>query len=148
MKLNASKTKTMLESRSRTVHLKSSRLTIGGTVLKEFYVLVKLGVTINSKMTFEKYLGSNFRAASQRPGILRMSWRVFNDRVLPDRDFQGFIQPVLEYCSAVWCSSADADSHLTSITGPWSQWRQFFNWLCVCVYHYTSSICGSAVYAV
>ena len=32
MKLNASKTKTMTASRSRTMHLQSSPLTIGGTV--------------------------------------------------------------------------------------------------------------------
>ena len=34
MKLNASKTKTMIFSRSRTMHLLSPPLTIGGTVLK------------------------------------------------------------------------------------------------------------------
>ena len=35
MKLNATKTKTMIVSRSRTVHPQSSPLTIGGTILKE-----------------------------------------------------------------------------------------------------------------
>ena len=35
MKLNASKTKTMIVSRSRTMHPRSPPLTIGGTVLKE-----------------------------------------------------------------------------------------------------------------
>ena len=35
MKLNASKTKTVMVSRSRTMHPHSSTLTIGGTVLKE-----------------------------------------------------------------------------------------------------------------
>ena len=35
MKLNASKTKTMIVSRSRTIHPQSSALTISGTVLKE-----------------------------------------------------------------------------------------------------------------
>ena len=34
MKLNASKTKTMIVSRSRTMHAQSPPLTIGGTVLK------------------------------------------------------------------------------------------------------------------
>ena len=34
MKLNASKTKTMIVSRSRTMHPQSPPLTIGGTVLK------------------------------------------------------------------------------------------------------------------
>ena len=42
MKLNASKTKTMIVSRSSTIHLQSPLLTIGGTVLKEFDDLVIL----------------------------------------------------------------------------------------------------------
>ena len=47
------------------------------------------------------------RAASQRLGILRKSWRVFHDRSLLGRCFRGFVLQVLEYCSAVWCSAAD-----------------------------------------
>ena len=58
-------------------------------------------------MTFEKYLRSVSIAASQRLGILRQSWRVFHDRSLLGRCFRGFVQPVLEFCSAVWCSAAD-----------------------------------------
>ena len=51
MKLNASKTKTMIVYRSRTMHPQSSPLTIGGTVLKESEDLVIYGVTFDSKMT-------------------------------------------------------------------------------------------------
>ena len=110
MKLNASKTKTLIVSRARTMHPQSPALTIGGTVLKESDDLVILGVTFNSKMIFEKHLRSVSRAASQRLGILRKSWQVFYDRLLLGRCFRGFVLPVLEYCSAVWCSAAD--SHL------------------------------------
>ena len=39
-------------------------LTIGGTVLKKSDVLVILGVTFDSKMTFEEYLRSVSRVAS------------------------------------------------------------------------------------
>ena len=70
MKLNASKTKTMIVSRSRTMNPQSPSLTIGGTVLKESDDLVILGVTFDSKMTFEKHLRSVYRADSQRLGIL------------------------------------------------------------------------------
>ena len=84
MKLNASKTKTMIVSRSRTMRPQSPPLTVGGTVLKESGDLVILGVTFDSKMTFEKHLRSVSREAFQRVGILRKSWRVFHDRsVLP-----------------------------------------------------------------
>ena len=47
------------------------------------------------------------RAASQRLSILRKSWRVFHDRSVLERCFRSFVLPVLEYCSAVWCSDAD-----------------------------------------
>ena len=56
MKLNASKNKTMIVSRSGTMHHKSPSLTIGGTVLKESDGLVILGVIFDSKMIFEKQL--------------------------------------------------------------------------------------------
>ena len=58
-------------------------------------------------MLFEKHLRSVSRAFSQRLGILRKSWRMFHDRSLLGRCFRGFFLPVLEYCSAVWCSVAD-----------------------------------------
>ena len=101
MKLNASKTKTLIVSRSRTMHSKLPALTIGGTVLKEPDDLVVLRVTFDSKMTFENHLYSISRAASQRLGILRKSWQVFLDRVLLGRFLRSFVLPVLEYCSAV-----------------------------------------------
>ena len=63
-------------------------LTIGGTVLKESDDLVILGVTFNSKMTFEKH-------------------QVYRDTLLLGRCFLGFVLSVLAYCSAVWCSAAD-----------------------------------------
>ena len=86
------------------MHPHSPPLTIGGTVLKESDDLVILGVTFDSKMTFEKHLRSVSRAASLGLGILRKSWRVFHNRSLLGRCF---VRPVLEYCSAVWCSAAD-----------------------------------------
>ena len=69
----------MIISRSRTVHPQSPPLPIVGTVLKESDDLVILGVTFDSKMTFEKPLRSVSRAASQILGILRKSSRVFHD---------------------------------------------------------------------
>ena len=71
-------------------------ITIGRTVLKESDDLVILGVTFDSKMTFEKHLHSVSRADSQRHGILRKSWRVFKDRSLRGRCFRDFILPVLD----------------------------------------------------
>ena len=37
-------------------------------------------------------------------------WQLFHDRSLLVRSFWSFVQPVFEYCSAVWCLAAN--SHL------------------------------------
>ena len=77
MKLNASKTNTMLVSWSLTVHPQLIPLTLDGTVLKESADLVTLGVTFDAKMTYEKHLLSVSSAAAQRLGIMRKSWQPY-----------------------------------------------------------------------
>ena len=94
------------------MHPQSPVLTIGRTALKESDDLFILGVTFDSKMTFEKHLHSVSRAASQQLGILRKSWQVFHDVLLLVRCFRDIVLPVLEYCSAVWCSAADSHHSL------------------------------------
>ena len=94
MKLNASKTKTMIVSRSRTVHPQLTPLTLDGTVLGESADLVILGVTFDAKMTFEKHRRSVSSAAAQRLGIMRKSWQVFHDQSLLVRSFRSFVLPV------------------------------------------------------
>ena len=74
MKINASKTKTMIVSWSRTVHPQLTPLTLDGTVLLESADLVILGVTFDAKMTFEKHLRSVSSAAAQRLGIMSGNW--------------------------------------------------------------------------
>ena len=101
MKLNASKTKTMIVSRSCTVHPQLTPLTQDDTVLKESADLVVLGVTFDAKLPLEKHLRFVSSAAAQRLGIMRKSWQVFHDRSLLLRFFRSFVLPVLEYCSAV-----------------------------------------------
>ena len=64
MKLNSSKTKTLIVSRSRTVHPLLTPLTLDGTVVKESADLVILGVTFDAKMTFEKHIHSVSSAAA------------------------------------------------------------------------------------
>ena len=126
MKLNASKTKTIIVSRSRTMYPQSPLLTVDGTVLKESNDLDILGVTFDSKLTFEKNLRSVSRAASQRFGILRKSWRVFHDKLLIGSCFLGFVLPGVEYCSAVCCSAAD--THLKLLYRVVSGACMLFSW--------------------
>ena len=44
--------------------------------------------------------------------MLRKSWLVFHGRSFLGGCFLGFVMPVLEYCSAVWCSVADTHHKL------------------------------------
>ena len=81
-------------------------------MLEESDDLVILGVTFDSKITFQKHLRSVSTSASQRLGVLRKSWQVFHDRLLLGRCFRGFVLRVLECCSAVWCSAADTHLRL------------------------------------
>ena len=106
MKLNASKTQTMIVSRSRTMHPQSPPSTIGRTALEESDGLVILGVTFDSKMTFEKHL----RLLEQllRFGILSKSCHLFRDRSLLVRCFRGF---VLQFWSIVLQSGARLPIH-------------------------------------
>ena len=110
MKLNPSKTKTMIVSRSCTVHPQLTLLTLDETVLKESADLVIFGVMFDAKMTFKKHRRSVSSVAAQRLGVMRKSWQVFHDWSLLLRSFWSFVLPVLEYCSVVWCSAVD--SHL------------------------------------
>ena len=72
-------------------------------------------------MTFEKHLRSVSTATSQRLGILRKSYGIFHDRSLLGSCFLGFVLPVFEYCSAVWCSAAYTHLKLLdrAVRGAW-----------------------------
>ena len=106
MELNAIETKTMIVSRSRTMHPQTPPLTIGGTVLKETDDLVILGVIFDSKLTFEKPLRLVSRAASQRLGILNKSGECsMTDHFL--RDASGFLSCPF-WSTVLQC----ADTHL------------------------------------
>ena len=96
-------------------------------------------------MTFEKHLRSVSRAASQRLGILRKSWQIFRDRSLLGRCSRGFVLPVLEFCSAVWCLAVD--THLNLQDRVVSCARFLTGSVFQCDFA-SSSICGSIVYDV
>ena len=83
MKLNASKTKTKIVLRSSTMRPLSPTLIIDGTVLRESDDLVILGVTLDSKMIFEKHLRSIFKAAFLR----LVSWGSHGEYSIIDRFF-------------------------------------------------------------
>ena len=65
MKLNESKLKSMIVSRSFTIHLQSISLTLNGTLLKVSDDPVIMGVTFDAKMAFDKHLQSVSRATAR-----------------------------------------------------------------------------------
>ena len=75
MKLNASKTKTIIVTRLCKVYPQLTPFTLDGTVLKESTDFVLLGETFDAKMTFKKHLRSVFSAAALRIRIMRKSWQ-------------------------------------------------------------------------
>ena len=143
MKLNASKTKTMIVTRSSTVHLQSADLVI-------------LRVSFNAKMTFENHLRSGSSAAAQRLGIMKKSWQVFHDRLLLLRSFWSFVlllssvlrlSNVLRFRSIAQQCGARLPililNYRTELSGV-----LFFSWWCFGVQPCPSSICGSVVPAI
>ena len=56
MRLNSKKTKSMVVSRSRNIASGYHDLTLGGAELQELKSLHILGVTLDSKLTFETHL--------------------------------------------------------------------------------------------
>ena len=107
MLLNASKTKALTISRSRTVRPLHGILALNGVAIKEVSSLVILGITLDSKLTFENHVRSVVSSVSRKIGILRLAWRVLREVTVVRRCFFAFVLPSLEYCSQVWGSAAD-----------------------------------------
>ena len=110
MKLNPTKTQSMIMGRSRTEYPHHSSLYINGIALTTTTSFKVLGVTLDSKLTFEDHIRSVSSSVAQKIGLLRKSFRIFNDRSVLKNCFNSFILPSLEYCAPVWSSAAD--SHL------------------------------------
>ena len=106
MLVNPRKTRGMLISHSRTVEPLFPDLVIDGSLVEMVSELKILGVTLDSKLTFEKQVRAIAASASRRVGILRKTMSVFQDVAVVAKCFWAFILPVLEYCSPVWMSAA------------------------------------------
>ena len=112
MKLNPSKSKEMIVSRSRTRFPEHPNLSINGALVNQVDRLKLLGVTLDSKLTFEAHLRNMSRSISQKLGLLRKSKKIYEDDIILRKCFFSFTLPHFEYCSAVWSSAADCHLRL------------------------------------
>ena len=110
MKLNPSKTQSMIVSRSRTLNPSHPDLIINNVVLDTCSSFKILGVLFDSKFTFEQHLRSISSTVAQKIGLLRKSYKIFGDTSILKKCFNSFILPCLEYCAPAWSSAAA--SHL------------------------------------
>ena len=112
MKLNPSKTKTLLVSRSRTEEPPHPLLRIGNSELAESDFLTILGVTFDSHLTFQKHLMNVSANAARKLGIIRKASYIYDNQQTNLTCFRSFVLPLLEYCSPVWMSAATRDLQL------------------------------------
>ena len=110
MKMNPNKTQSMIVSRSRILQPEHPDLLLDNVALTKSDSFKILGVTFDSKFTFEHHLRSVSSMIAQKLGLLRKAFKIFNDESVLVKCFNSFILSCFEYCSPVWFSAAD--SHL------------------------------------
>ena len=115
MKLNPTKTKTLIVSRSRTPDPPHIDLELGGVVLPVSDSLVILGVTFDSKMTFERHIVNVTSSAARSMGIVRRASKIFGTQEVLTTCFRSYCLSRLEYCAPCWWSSAEM--HLGLLDG-------------------------------
>ena len=113
MTLNASKTKEMIFSRSRTALPEHPVLSLDNIIIETVPKMRLLGVIFDPKLTFEEHIIKVACGVSQKIGILRKCWQIYRENALVLKCFYSFILPFFEYCSVIWMSAADV--HLNSL---------------------------------
>ena len=102
----------MIVSRSRTPCPPHPPLSLCGTSLEESDHLVLLGVTLDSKLTFEKHICQMAASISQKIGILCKCYRTLGRSEAINESLFACVLPCFEYCALVWSSAADTHLEL------------------------------------
>ena len=90
-------------------------LVLNGVELPVSDSLVILGVTLDSKLTFEKHISNVVSSAARSMGIVRRASRIFGSQDVLTTCFRSYVLSRLEYCAPSWWSSAD--THLLLLEG-------------------------------
>ena len=93
--------------KTRTLNPPHPCLSISGDHIKEVDNVRLLGVTLDSKLTFEKHIRSLSSSIAQKTGLLRKCFRTFACDSTVIKSFYAFILPHFEYCAPVWMSAAN-----------------------------------------
>ena len=80
MLMNPTKTQSMIVGRSRTVHPPHPDLLIDNVPLVNSNSFKILGVQFDQKFTFEAHLRATSSLIAQKLGLLRKSFKIFNDQ--------------------------------------------------------------------
>ena len=123
MKLNPSKTHSIIVSRSRTPLPLHPPLLLCGVVLEVSNSLELLGVTLDNKLTFEKHIRNMANSIAQKTGLIRKCYKALGNSDSVLKSFYAFILPCFEYCSPVWGSASD--SHLRLLDRAFNNIRFF-----------------------
>ena len=95
--MNPSKTQSMIVSRSRTLQPQHPDLFIDDVPLTTSDSFKILGITFDSKFTFESHLRSVSSVIAQKLGLLRNSYKIFGDACVLLKCFNTFILSCFEY---------------------------------------------------
>ena len=83
----------MIVSWSRTAYPPHPSLTLCGTSSEEYKHLVLLGVTLDSKLTFEKHIRQMAASISQKIGIVRKCYRTLGRSEAINKAFFAYVLP-------------------------------------------------------
>ena len=96
----------MVISWFRTIAPGNDDLTLSGAELEEVKSLRILGVTLDSKLTFETYLWVVVSKEAKSLGAVRRTGKLFDCPRVLKSCFNAYVSFSLKYCAPEWISSA------------------------------------------
>ena len=103
MRLNPKKAKSMVVTRSRTIVSGRCNLTLDSAELEDLQSLRILGVTVDSKFTFETHMWEVVSKAARILGVVPREGKLFECPRVLKSCFNAYVLSSLEYCTPCDC---------------------------------------------
>ena len=100
MNFNPIKSKTLIFRRSRILTPARSDLVLEGETLNVSDLLIILGVTLDSKMTFERHVMNVTSSVARSMGVMWRASKVFGTEDVLTTCFRSYCPSRLEYCAS------------------------------------------------